>query len=142
MTRARARNIPVALDASGKCLSAGLQGRPTIIEPNRAELEELTGRSLKSLRDIYSAGKEIQEKYSCSLVITLGGEGTLAILPERAYRIPVLPVKVVSTAGAGDGVLAGSGGGVIRWMAVGRRLAIGFSHGRGGLYAIGHGRLP
>ena len=32
---------------------------------------------------------------------------TLAILPEKTYRIPVLPVKVVSTAGAGDGVLAG-----------------------------------
>ena len=71
ITRARARNIPVALDASGKCLSAGLQGRPTIIKPNRSELEELTGRSLNSLRDIFSAGNEIQEKYNCSLVITL-----------------------------------------------------------------------
>jgi 1-phosphofructokinase family hexose kinase len=107
VTRAREHGIPVALDASGPCLLSGLQGRPTVIKPNRVELEELAGRRLTSLAEIHAAGKEIQVRYGCSLVITLGEEGTLAILPEKTYRIPVLPVKVVSTAGAGDGVLAG-----------------------------------
>jgi 1-phosphofructokinase family hexose kinase len=105
--RARERGVPVALDASGICLSVGIQGRPAIIKPNRVELEELVGRPLRTLRDIYTAGKEILSRFGCSLVITLGEEGSLAILPDRTYRVPILPVKVVSTAGAGDGMLAG-----------------------------------
>ncbi|GAP21778.1 hexose kinase, 1-phosphofructokinase family [Leptolinea tardivitalis] len=104
---ARMKSIPVALDASGQSLRAGLSGRPTVIKPNRIELEELVGRSLTSLDEIYAAGKNIQQEYGCSLVITLGQDGTLAILPDAAYQIPILPVKVVSTAGAGDGMLAG-----------------------------------
>jgi 1-phosphofructokinase family hexose kinase len=107
VTQAREHGIAVALDASGPCLLSGLQGRPTVIKPNRVELEELAGRKLTSLAEIHATGLEIQARYGCSLAITLGEEGTLAILPEKTYRIPVLPVKVVSTAGAGDGVLAG-----------------------------------
>lgn len=107
VTQARENGLPVALDASGECLLTGLQGRPTIIKPNKFELEELVGHPLDSIESIYAAGKEIQSRYGCSLVITLGAEGSLAILPEASYQIPVLPVDVVSTAGAGDGVLAG-----------------------------------
>jgi 1-phosphofructokinase len=104
---AREKCIPVALDASGPGLLAGLQGCPTIIKPNRVELEELVGYALNSMGEIFSAGKDIQTRFGCSLVITLGEMGTLAILPDKTYQIPILPVEVISTAGAGDGVLAG-----------------------------------
>jgi 1-phosphofructokinase family hexose kinase len=107
VARAREKGVPVALDASGSALLAGLQGLPTIIKPNRTELEELVGHPLKSMGEIYTAGKLIQSRYGCSLVITLGEMGSLAILPDKTYQIPVLPVEVVSTAGAGDGMLAG-----------------------------------
>lgn len=107
ISQARARDIPVIFDASVNALREGLEGKPTLIKPNRDELEEFAGRALTSLDDIYQAGREIQEKYGCSPVVTLGGEGTLAILPDRSYLIPALPVDVVSTAGAGDGMLAG-----------------------------------
>jgi 1-phosphofructokinase len=107
ISQARERGIPVVLDASGPSLLAGLRSRPEFIKPNRAELEELAGTSLYALRDIYATGKDIQRQYGCSLIVTLGDEGSLAILPDVCYRIPVLPVEVVSTAGAGDGMLAG-----------------------------------
>lgn len=107
ITRARERQILVIFDASGSALRKGLKGRPTLVKPNRAELEEFTGRRLNSLTDIHLAGKEIQVASGCSVVVTLGGEGTLAVLPEHTWLIPVLPVEVVSTAGAGDGMLAG-----------------------------------
>ena len=37
----------------------------------------------------------------------MGEDGALAILKDRSYRIPPLPIAVSSPAGAGDAVLAG-----------------------------------
>lgn len=101
------RNIPVVLDASGPCLAAGLEGRPTVIKPNRTELEELSGCPFRTEDEIIQFCKEIDERYGSQVIVSLGGDGVLAVMPERIYRIPVLPVRIVSTAGAGDGILAG-----------------------------------
>lgn len=110
--QARKRGVPVALDASGPGFLAGLQGRPSFIKPNWVELEEVVGKKLNTLAEVYAAGKDLQNKYGCSLAVTLGGDGALMILPRKAYHIPVVPVQVVSTAGAGDGVLAGIAAGL------------------------------
>lgn len=104
---ARSRAIPVVFDSSGEGLQAGLKAQPTVIKPNRAELEVLSGQLISSLETAYQAAQHIQEQYGVSLVVTLGKEGALAILPDHAYWIPPPAVKVVSAAGAGDGVLAG-----------------------------------
>lgn len=104
---ARERGIPVIFDASGPSLAAGLAGRPTFIKPNQAELEELAGQPVPSVEAAYRAARDLQARHGISLVVTLGEDGALAVLPDRAYRIPPLPVEIVSTAGAGDGVLAG-----------------------------------
>jgi 1-phosphofructokinase family hexose kinase len=104
---ARQKDLPVVLDASGPALQAGLAAGPTLVKPNRVEMEELTGRPLESLESVHAASLDLQDRYGASFVVTLGEEGALASLPGRAYRIPPLPVKAVSTAGAGDGILAG-----------------------------------
>ena len=112
VSQARKRGIPVALDASGPCFLAGLEGRPDFVKPNRVELEEAVGKKLDSLTDVYTAGKDLQKRYGCSLAITLGDDGAMLILPDKAYRVPTVAVEVVSTAGAGDGVLAGIAAGL------------------------------
>ncbi|NMB89405.1 MAG: 1-phosphofructokinase family hexose kinase [Chloroflexi bacterium] len=105
---ARRRDIPVVFDAYfGPFLRAGLASHPTFIKPNRVELESLTGKPVSSLEDAYRAGMDVYRQYGTMVVATLGEEGALAVLGDRAYRIPPLKVKVVSTAGAGDAVLAG-----------------------------------
>jgi len=126
IVQARKRGVPVVLDASGKSFLAGLEGRPSFIKPNRVELEEAVGKKLPSLLEVYAAGKELQKKYGCSLAVTLGGDGALVILPNKTYHIPVVPVEVVSTAGAGDGVLAGIAAGLAGGWPVeeGMRLGI------------------
>jgi 1-phosphofructokinase family hexose kinase len=105
--QARDAGLPVVLDASGPGLKAGMEGRPTIAKPNIDEIAELYGRPVTTIEEAYKAGRELQDKYGAALVITLGKEGALAVLPGRAYRIPVLQIPVISTAGAGDAVLAG-----------------------------------
>ncbi|HEX9623007.1 MAG TPA: PfkB family carbohydrate kinase [Streptosporangiaceae bacterium] len=43
---ARAASVPVILDTSGSALIVGAAAGPTLIKPNLAELEQVTGRSL------------------------------------------------------------------------------------------------
>jgi 1-phosphofructokinase family hexose kinase len=105
--QARQAGLPVVFDASGPGLKAGMEGRPTVAKPNIDEIAELYGQAVTTNEEAYEAGRELQDKYGAALVITLGKEGALAVLQDRAYCIPVLQIPVVSTAGAGDAVLAG-----------------------------------
>jgi 1-phosphofructokinase family hexose kinase len=122
---ARARDIPVIFDAAEPNLSAGLKASPTYVKPNKDELEALVGHSLDTLDELYHAGRQILEQYGTCPIITLGEKGMLAVLPERAYRIPPLNVDVVSPAGAGDGVLAGLAASVYRQQPIEEGLRLG-----------------
>jgi 1-phosphofructokinase family hexose kinase len=104
---ARSRAIPVIFDASEPNLSAGLTAQPTYIKPNQDELSGLVGRAITTIAEAYHAGQEILDTYGTAPIISLGQAGGLAVLPGKTYRIPALPIQVVSTAGAGDAVLAG-----------------------------------
>lgn len=124
---AREQGVPVIFDAAEPNLSAGLQGRPTYVKPNRDELEGLIGHSLPTLDDVYGAGRQLMERYGVCPILTLGHEGGLAVLPDRAYRIPPLPVEVVSAAGAGDAVLAGLAASIERGQPIEEGLRLGFA---------------
>ena len=100
-------NVPVLFDASQPNLGIGLQAKPTFIKPNNQELSALVGRDLDSTNALYAAGQDILSRYGTQVVLTMGVDGALAVLNERSYRIPPIPVEVSSPAGAGDAVLAG-----------------------------------
>ncbi len=122
---ARARGLPVIFDASGPALRAGLAGGPSLIKPNRDELAELLGDTALTAADVPAAARRLQQTHGCNVVVTLGAEGAVAVLGEQAYRVPPLSVPVASTAGAGDGVLAG----LALALASGLPLAEGLRHG-------------
>lgn len=105
--RARDAGLPVVFDASGTGLLPGLEGHPTVVKPNLDEISTLANYPVSTIEEAYRVAKELQTKYQTNFVITLGGEGALAVLPDRSYLIPVLDIPVVNTAGAGDGVSAG-----------------------------------
>jgi 1-phosphofructokinase len=105
--QARQRDIPVIFDSSGPALRAGVQARPSLIKPNRDELCELLGFLPASQNEYLHAAKMLQEQYGTDVIATIGSEGALAVIGERSYRIPPLSVPVASSAGAGDGILAG-----------------------------------
>jgi 1-phosphofructokinase family hexose kinase len=125
--QARLAGLPVVFDASGLGLKAGMEGRPTIAKPNIDEIAELYGRPVTTIEEAYKAGRELQDKYGAALVITLGSEGALAVLPGRAYRIPVLKIPVTSTAGAGDAVLAGLAAALSQGKPIEDGLRLGFA---------------
>ena len=107
ISQARRGGIPVIFDASGPALRAGVQARPSLIKPNRDELAELLGYRPASPPEIRQAALKLQEDYGTDVIATLGSEGALAVIGEHTYRIPSVAVPISSSAGAGDGVLAG-----------------------------------
>lgn len=103
----RANDVPVIFDAAEPFLSVGLTASPTYIKPNKDELAQLVGHSVDSLSEAEKIGRSLFERFGTQSIITLGGEGALAVLAHATYWIPPLAVEVVSPAGAGDAVLAG-----------------------------------
>jgi len=124
---AQARQIPVIFDASGSYLAAGLEAGPTYVKPNQAELKQMTGQAVTTLAEAYQVGQALQQRYQTHPIITLGEQGGLAILAERAYHIPPLAVAVINTAGAGDGVLAGLAASIERGQPIEAGLRLGFA---------------
>jgi 1-phosphofructokinase len=104
---ARKRGIPVIFDASGPALRAGVQARPSLVKPNLDELEQLLGFVPQSSKDIVRAARQLQRDFGTDVIVTMGGQDAIAVLGDRTYLIPSLPVTISSAAGAGDGVLAG-----------------------------------
>jgi 1-phosphofructokinase family hexose kinase len=97
----------VLLDTSGEALRQGLRAGPLLIKPNLPELEEACGRSLPSLEHARDAAESLLEGGPEWVIATLGEQGLLAVSKEVSYLVRPLPVPVVSTSGAGDGVVAG-----------------------------------
>lgn len=104
---ARDHQIPTLFDASGAGLRAGMQARPMLVKPNRQELADLVGADPQTIEETRQVARQVQSQYGSWVVVTLGEQGILAVIGEQSYWAPALPVQVVSTAGAGDGLLAG-----------------------------------
>ena len=104
---ANARGLPVIFDAAPPNLDAGLSAGPAFIKPNQAELSALVGRELRTLDELHQAGSDILARTGTQVLISMGGDGALAVLDGRSYRIPAITVELSSPAGAGDAMLAG-----------------------------------
>jgi 1-phosphofructokinase family hexose kinase len=124
---AHSRGIPVIFDASGPTLKAGMEGRPDFVKPNLDEISQLSGIKVTDFKSAFTQAKQLQEKFGATFIITLGSRGALAVLEDRAYRIPPLKLKVISTAGAGDGVLAGLSVAVSQGKSIEDGLRLGFA---------------
>lgn len=79
------------------------------IKPNRAELEELVGRTLDSLADVADAAQTLCRLQGVQqLVVSLGGEGAVMATAEARWHAAAPQVPVATTVGAGDALVAGT----------------------------------
>lgn len=97
----------VAVDTSGDALKAAINGGADLIKPNEHELAEYLGHALPDFHSRVEAAVEIQRDKVPHVILSLGSEGALFITPEKSLMASAPPVKVVSTVGAGDSLLAG-----------------------------------
>lgn len=95
------------LDTSGELLIEGIKGNPYFIKPNRDEIEALTGRKISSIEDAICEIKYFQSQGIEFVVISLGGEGSVAGFNGKFYRVSVPKVNAINPVGSGDAYVAG-----------------------------------
>ncbi len=119
----------VAADTSGEALKIAIRNGADLVKPNHHELAEYLGRDLPDLASCFAAARKLQQEKVSRVILSLGGEGALFITPENALMASAPPVKVMSTVGAGDSLLAGYLAGLVTGQAPGEcaRLATVFA---------------
>ncbi len=118
---AHLRNVLTVLDASGPALRAGVAARPWFIKPNQQEAEALVGHALRTRAALINAARQLADKGPSIVIISLGAEGAVLAVRDSSMVWWALPprVRVRSTVGAGDSLVAGF---VVGWLKTQRVL--------------------
>ncbi|AUA34454.1 1-phosphofructokinase [Pseudomonas sp. SGAir0191] len=119
----KAMGLKVALDTSGQALRVGLQSLPWLVKPNTEELGEALGTPVDDASQQRLAARQLLDEGVEHVVVSAGEHGvrwfahdfTLAAVPPK--------VKVASTVGAGDSLVAGMVHGLLQGEAASRTLA-------------------
>jgi 1-phosphofructokinase len=127
----KAQGKTVVLDASGASLQQAISCGPYAIKPNLQELREGLGQALTSMAEILAAARSLLGQGINTVVVSMGAEGAVFVEAAAAVLVRPSPVKVVSTVGAGDAMVAGLVTGKLRGLdlADSARLATAFSIG-------------
>ncbi|MEP4653088.1 MAG: hexose kinase [Ilumatobacter sp.] len=103
------RPVPVLIDTSGDALDAALDSGAALIKPSARELADLVGRPLDTESDITAAATDVIARSNVdALLVSIGAGGAVLVRPDvppLRFRAPT--VRVRSTIGAGDSLVAG-----------------------------------
>lgn len=107
------------LDCSGAPLRRALKAGVFLVKPNHIEFRDLAGTTRSDWTSMARVGKRLRDSGQAeAMVVTRGGKGALAILPEGSWRLQAPAVKVESMVGAGDSLI----GALVLNLARGRPL--------------------
>lgn len=95
----------VILDTSGDALKEGLQAAPTMVKPNKDEMEILFGEKISSMEDVIRCGKQIYEMGIPYVVISLGKDGALLVCEDGIFQGRPPQMKALNTVGCGDSMV-------------------------------------
>ena len=102
---AKAQGKMVLLDTSGKLLKDSLSAQPTMVKPNKDEIEALFGVTVTGLEDVKQYAGKLYEMGIPYVVVSLGGDGALLVCAEGIYQAKPPKVQVVNTVGCGDSMV-------------------------------------
>ena len=109
--RLRSRGARVLLDTSGlpfrEALAAPAEALPWAIKPNQEELEELLGHRFANLDEMVQAAMMLCRRGIGLVIVSRGAEGALFVSERHALLGQPPLLKVTSTVGAGDALVAG-----------------------------------
>lgn len=103
----RQARCPVILDTSGEAFARAVQYGPTLVKPNREELEEWLGSPIQSEGDLAAAAEQLFSLGVEQVVISDGANGCYWFRRHSVLKATPPKVDVVSTVGAGDSLVAG-----------------------------------
>lgn len=96
---------PVILDTSGELLEKGIQAVPTVVKPNRDELEMLSGAKICGMEDLLVQAGGIAAQGIPYVVVSLGSDGALLFCGEGTFLGRPPKVEAVNTVGCGDAMV-------------------------------------
>lgn len=110
----------LVVDTSGAALIELMKADilPDFIKPNIHELREMTGKALDSDAEIIATAREFVARGMQLVVVSMGADGAWFVTKDEALHASPPRVKIASTVGAGDAMVAG----VIRGILLGRGL--------------------
>ena len=125
--RAAGDRTQVAVDCTGAALLAAVAAGADVVKPNAVELAEATGRRLHTRQDVVTAARMLLDRGTGAVLASLGTDGALLVTPAATWHASGPPIRLHSTIGAGDALLAGflAGGGTARPKAA---LALGVAY--------------
>jgi len=106
MMIARALGSKCMLDTGSEGLRLGLESKPVLVKPNRAEVEELLETSLPTRHELAKAACKLLEMGAAEALISMGAEGAIAASERELLAARPPGVAVRSSTGAGDAMVA------------------------------------
>lgn len=98
--------VKTILDADGELLKQGILSGPYLIKPNIHELEKLFGVKIDGIPQVINLCQNIFDYGVNIIAVSLGAEGALFMNKEKTIFAHGIKVKVKSTVGAGDSMVA------------------------------------
>ena len=106
---ANVAGVPTILDTSGEALRLGAAAAPTLVKPNRDELDAVTRPGL----GVEQAARELS---GGAVVVSLGTDGLMAVDGDQVWLARPGEVVLGNATGAGDAVVAGLADGLVRGL--------------------------
>ena len=100
------KGAKVYLDMDGELLKNAIDLKPHVIKPNLSELESMYHKTFESKKDIISAAISILLSGVETVIISMGADGALFVRKDKIISASGLKVRVGSTVGAGDSMIA------------------------------------
>jgi 6-phosphofructokinase 2 len=105
-TTLREKGIKVVLDTDGVALKMGVSAGPFLIKPNIHEFGRLVEKNVSDMNEILEQARPYMDVLEC-MVVSMGVKGVLGLTKEGVFRVVPPKVKVRSSIGAGDSLVAG-----------------------------------
>lgn len=100
------KGVKVVFDADGNALEKVIDAHPYMIKPNIHEFSRLIKKQVAQVDEIVEAAMPLLEKVDL-IVVSMGAKGAVAITKEKVLHAIPPAVKVRSSMGAGDHLIAG-----------------------------------
>ena len=105
--RIQAQGDRAVVDAYGPVLAKALEANPYLLRLNRYVLETTTKRRLDEVEAVAEAARDIQRGGVGMVCISLGKQGAVLVDSDNSYHCTAPRVRVHSTVGCGDAMVAG-----------------------------------
>jgi ribokinase len=92
--------------APARPLPARILKKVDLLTLNQSEAKVLTGIPTHTLKGAQVAGRSLLDKGVQAVIITMGVQGSLVVLPGRTLHVRGIRVDAVDTTGAGDAFVA------------------------------------